>query len=111
MTRTAPTLPDPWPDDGERKRAADGDELEFRTRTVAIDLEAGTVKRQIRVTLLHDGAPVAEEEHALTVVPYSTERLLDMLRDTGFASVRLARGYTHGIGDSEHPSAVFLAQK
>ena len=56
-------LPREWRDYGERRRAADGDELALVTRLLALDPLEQHVTSQIRAGLWRDEELVAEEEH------------------------------------------------
>ena len=58
-------LPQAWPATGDRRRAADGDELELRVRLVDLDPLEQRHTLQIRAALWRAGQRVAEEEHTL----------------------------------------------
>src|SRR5712692_9223694 len=57
------SLPEAWPQTGDRRRTANGDEIELRSRRVDLDPLEQRWTRQIRATLWRDGAVVTEEEH------------------------------------------------
>src|SRR5262249_22173027 len=54
-------LPEPWRENGQRKRAADGSEIELRTRTVALDPLEQTMSLELRALLWRDGELIEEE--------------------------------------------------
>ncbi|MBM3139679.1 MAG: class I SAM-dependent methyltransferase [Chloroflexi bacterium] len=88
-----PPLPEPWPAQGTRRRAADGSELDMRTRLVAFDPAERAHSREIRVELWRDGALVASEERRLDGHEYLEGELLALMRDAGFVDVRAEDGY------------------
>lgn len=100
-----------WPETGDRRRAADGDELELRTRRVAVDPDTRVMTQQIQARLWRGEDVIQEEEHTLTMGLFSTEELLGMLRQTGFRQVDVTDGYVGGIGGGDQPVAVYVARR
>ncbi|MGE5601685.1 MAG: hypothetical protein ACM30E_01465 [Nitrososphaerales archaeon] len=61
------SLPQEWPEAGERERLADGSELEIVSRTEAMDPLDEVATRQMRARLWRDGVLVAEKVHTQKV--------------------------------------------
>lgn len=105
-------LPTPWPERGERKRAADGSELEIKMRVLAFDPLEQTLRRELRVELWRDGELVGAEERSLDSNVYFKNELVLMLEHAGFGDVEVKAGLTHdrprAHGD---PRLVFVAQR
>lgn len=87
-------LPFPWPETGDRKVAANGDEIELLGRVVALDPLDQVITRELRARLWRDGQVVAEEQHALLERLYFRNEVVDMLHAAGFTSVTVREGYT-----------------
>jgi hypothetical protein len=71
--------PDPWPERGERRRAADGDEIELLQRTVDLDPLAQRWTLELRARIWRDDAVVLEEEQRMRINLYFAQELLLML--------------------------------
>ena len=104
-------LPQPWPATGERRRAADGDELEERSRVVAFDPLEQRLTLQIRATLWRAGQRVAEEEHTLVESLYFRNELLLMLDQAGFREVTVQGASTGEIATADDTWLLFVARK
>jgi SAM-dependent methyltransferase len=104
-------LPQPWPGDGRRKRAANGDEIEIRTRASAFDPLQQVVTWQIRATLLQDGREVSREEHTLRAVLYFRNELVDMLMHAGFGEIAVLDGYSDAPAKAESTTLTFVAAR
>ena len=102
-------LPAPWPDTGTRRRTADGDELELRSRLVALDPLEQRETRQVRVLLWRAGQVVAEEEHSLAASLYFRNELLLLLERAGFGDIAVRGGYTEVPATAEQTMVVFIA--
>jgi SAM-dependent methyltransferase len=103
-------LPEAWPPQGERKRAADGSEYELRGRTLDADPLEQTLVLELRVEKWSAAASRETEEQTLTMRMYFREELLLMLERAGFASVDV-----RGDHNDEEPTAddeflVFIAR-
>jgi hypothetical protein len=61
-----PALPTPWPERGDRKKCADGTELELKTRMLEFDPLNQVVRRELRAEHWVDGELAAAEESALS---------------------------------------------
>jgi SAM-dependent methyltransferase len=104
-------LPEAWPASGMRRRAANGDEYELRSRLVELDPLEQRRTLQIRATLERGGTLVAEEEHTLRENLYFRNELLLLLAQAGFADVAVRGGYTDAAATTEHTMVVFVARK
>jgi SAM-dependent methyltransferase len=105
------SLPEPWPESGERRRAADGDEIELRSRRIAFDPLEQMWTREIQATLLHDGEVVTREEHILHERSFFRNELVLMLRHTGFSEVVVSGAYDGRPARSDDLRLVIAAHK
>jgi SAM-dependent methyltransferase len=99
------TLPEPWPESGDRRRAPDGSELELRGRVRELDPLEQSAVCEIRADKWVDGKHVAFEERPLTMRMYFRNELVLMLRAAGFENVDVRAGYT---GEQPTPDDEFL---
>jgi SAM-dependent methyltransferase len=104
-------LPRPWREYGERRRAADGDELALVTRLVALDPLEQHASVQIRAGLWRDGELVAEEEHDLEITMYFTHEVALLLERAGFVNVEMRAGYENRAPSADDGFVVFLARR
>ena len=104
-------LPRDWRDYGERRRAANGDELALTTRLVGFDPLEQHVTSQIRAGLWQEGELVAEEEHTLEITLYFTHEVELLLRLAGFEEVELRAGYEDRPPSADDEFVVFLARR
>jgi hypothetical protein len=104
-------LPAPWPAAGERRQAADGDELEEQVRLVDLDPLEQRRTLQIRAALWRAGQLVAEEEHVLQESLYFRNELLLLLAQAGFRDVAVRAAYTDAAATAEHTALAFVARK
>jgi SAM-dependent methyltransferase len=104
-------LPEPWPETGSRRQAANGDEYELRSRLAALDPLEQRITLQMRATLRRAGQLVAEEEHALKTNLYFRNELLLMLEQAGFGDVKVRAGYTDAAPTADDTMLVFIARR
>lgn len=104
-------LPEPWPSVRRRKRLSSGDELEIRTRVVALDVLGQAVTREIQAMLWRGEQLVRQEEHTLLERLYFRNELLDMLAGAGFRHVEVMADYTREPPTSESGILIYMAQK
>lgn len=102
-------LPQPWPQEGRRKRAADGDEIEIRTRASAFDPLLQIVTWQIQATLFRGGQEIHREAYTMRAVLYFRNEMMDMLSQAGFAEVAVLDGYTNSPATSSSTTLTFVA--
>ena len=100
-----------WPERGERRRLADGDELELIGRLAAAEGSPQRLTQQIRARLWHNGELRTEEEGRLTETDYSVEELEPMLHDAGFGAVRAVANYTDRDPNPEDQMVSFVARR
>lgn len=82
-----PDLPRPFPDRGICRRAADGTDLELRTRTVAFDPVEQTVRMEMEIRHTSGSDLVARERRLIDVGLYFKNEIELMLRHVGFVDV------------------------
>ena len=104
-------LPRPWGDRSDRRTAADGTELELRSRIVEVDSLAQRVTLEIRAGMLQDGELIAEEEHVIKMTNYFTHETRLMLEQAGFTDVEIRAGYTDAEPTADDDFVVFIAKK
>ncbi len=95
----------------ERRRAADGDEIELRSRLVALDPLEQRRTLQIRAALWRAGQLVSEEEHILRENLYFRNELVLLLDQAGFGEVTVSGGYTDAAATAADTFLVFVARK
>lgn len=86
--------PRDWPAAGERRKMADGDELELLDRVASWDAEALRLTLEMRIRLWSHGQMVREETRALTANVYTAPQIAQMLDDAGFHDIRVTKNYT-----------------
>jgi SAM-dependent methyltransferase len=104
-------LPEEWPSSGERKRLADGSELELVARTVAVDPLEEVQTRQIRARLWRDGELLQEELHTQRYEEYGKNELVLMLELAGFCELQVFGDYSDEWATADHKDVIFLARK
>ncbi len=82
-----PELPRAWSRHSDRRRAADGTELEWSTRTLAFDPLEQTTTLEMRVTHYVDGVAAATETNAIDICIYFKSEIELMLAVAGFRDV------------------------
>ncbi len=103
-------LPQTWPAGSMRQRAADGDEIELRSRLVALDPLEQTQTRQIRASLWRAGQLVGEEEHSLRENLYFRNEILLLLAQAGFEKSTVRGGYADAAPTVDDTMLVFVAR-
>jgi SAM-dependent methyltransferase len=104
-------LPESWPDEGTRRQAADGDEIELRVRLVELDPLEQRVTAEIRATLQRAGTLVAEEVHTFRTTLYFRNELLDLLEHVGFVDIEVRSGCSDAPAAAEDTWLAFIARK
>jgi len=105
------SLPEPWPPDGNRRRTADGAELELRMRLAALDPLDQRLTYELRASMWREGTLVAEEEHSLTERMYFRDELVALLENAGFGEVRVFGGYSDRAARADDDVLVLSARK
>src|SRR5262249_28972541 len=78
-----------WEATGDRRRLADGDELELLSRFVAFDPLAQTSALEMRIQLWHGGLVTKEEQRRVDANIYFAQEMLLMMTDAGFRDVTM----------------------
>jgi len=103
-------IPRAWPAEGDRRRTADGDEIELVSRLGAFDPLEQRAVLEMRARLWHDGAVAAEEEGRLTEKQYFAQEVLLLLDEAGFADVTVEGGHTGRPATADDGTVVFVAR-
>jgi SAM-dependent methyltransferase len=104
-------LPRPWPDEPERKIAADGSEYALWGRTVSVDPLEQLVVLGIRAEKRRGGELLAAEERELTERKYFRDELVLMLERAGFGAVEVEGAFTGRAPTPEDDFLVFVARR
>ncbi|NRA00963.1 MAG: class I SAM-dependent methyltransferase [Myxococcales bacterium] len=87
-----PRLPQDWPEQGDRRRASDGTELELRWRVLAFDPLEQTTTREICIRQYADEREVANETRSIDICVYLKNEIELMLASAGFREIRVTGG-------------------
>ncbi len=107
----AKTLPEPWPEEGKRRVAADGSEFVERFRLVSTDLLEQSYVRQMRIEKWVAGQMVASQEDTIRGDIYMKNEMLLMLRVAGFHQITVRSGYTDEPATPDSKELMFTAIK
>lgn len=103
------TLPEPWPEEGRRRIAADGSEYVDRFRLVQVDPFEMSFTRQVRLEKWRSGELLASEEYALRGNMYFKNELILMLQVAGFREITVRGDYTDEPATADNEELVFTA--
>ena len=103
--------PTPWPEQGNRRRAADGDEIELFTRVAKFDPLAQLIVLEMRARLWRDGSIQREESYALSDCFYFAQEIVGMLNDAGFRDVAIEGNYTGEPATADDTDVIFVARR
>lgn len=101
--------PLPWPDEGDRRRTADGDEIELVRRDAQFDPLAQHMVVAMRARLWRSGSVVKEESYMLKSCLYFAQEILMMLTDAGFRDVVVEGYYTGMPATGDDANVIFVA--
>jgi SAM-dependent methyltransferase len=101
----------PWPVSGERRRMADGDELELLFREVSWDPLLQRSVLQMRAQRWHHGEVVEQDEHGIVLGAYFAQEALLMLEHVGFVELEVQGRYTDQPASSDEAQVVFLGRR
>jgi SAM-dependent methyltransferase len=104
-------LPRRWPEEGERKAAANGDELEWLNRTLDVNPLEQRTTLQTRIRLWRGGEMVKEEEYTLTQNEYFRNEMLLLLGRAGFVDVAVTAGHSDAPARPEDTVLGLIARK
>ena len=102
-------LPQSWPQRGERKRAADGTEIEIKVRSVSFDVSSRCETRQIMAVLYEGNAEIQRQITPLTICHYSWEDVEQLLGVAGFENVVATAGLTDSLARANDRRIMFHA--
>jgi len=103
--------PEPWPQEGARRRTADGDEIELLSRCAEFDPLEQQVVLEMRARLWRDGSVAKEESYALKSCLYFAQEIVLMLRDAGFRDVVVEGNYTGMPATGDDADVIFVAKR
>jgi SAM-dependent methyltransferase len=104
-------LPEGWPAEGTRRRAADGTELDLRSRVLDLDPLTQHVRLEMLAEEWHAGELVTSEQRTVDLGLYFTNELVLMLEHAGFVDVDVRAGYTGGQPTSDDDFVVLSARR
>ena len=104
-------LPEPWPQEGDRRVAADGSANVAYFRTLDLDPLEQHYTRQVRLEKWVSGARVASEEYTLHGNLYLKSEVMLLLEVAGFAEITVQGDYRSEEATPEHRVLVFTAIK
>jgi len=103
--------PAPWPDEGDRRRTADGDDIELLSRVAELDPLQQLIVLEMRARLWHNGSVAKEESYSLKSCLYFAQEFLWMLRDAGFGEVVVEGDYTGMPATADDANVIFVARR
>ena len=103
--------PQPWPEEGNRRRSANGDEIELLTRVVEFDPLRQQVVLGMRARLWRDGSVVSEEPYTLKTCLYFAQEVVSMLEGAGFSDVAIEGHYNGQPATAEDGTVILVARK
>lgn len=104
-------LPQPWPQEGSARQAADGSENIGYFRLTSLDPLEQSYIREVRLEKRVDGRTVAVEEYALQGNMYLKNEVLLMLKVAGFRDIAVYGDYSDQPAAAESEEINFLAVK
>ena len=106
-----PKGPRDWPESGDRRTFADGDEIELLGRRLEFDPLLQRYTREMRAVLRRDGEVIAIEENVLQENVYFAQELILMLRAAGFLDIRVEGLYNGRPASADDSTVVFVARR
>jgi SAM-dependent methyltransferase len=103
--------PKPWPAEGDRRRAADGDEIELSFRERSWDPFTQRSTMDVRARLWRGQSMIREEEHAIALAAYFVQEIALMLEVAGFVDVEVEGRYTGKAATADDTTIVFVARR
>jgi SAM-dependent methyltransferase len=99
------------PEPADRRLGSDGSEYALRHRTVAVDVVARRLSRELQAWQWSDGELVAHETHHLVTNIYSSSEITGALGAAGFDDVRVVGGYHGGPPAGDERFLVYIAHR
>lgn len=84
-----PDMPRPFPDRGQRRTAADGTEMELRSRLVSLDPFEQTAELEMEIVHTSGDEVLASERHRVDLGLYFKNEIEMMLRHVGFSDIEV----------------------
>jgi len=103
--------PPPWPEAGNRRRSAGGDEIELLSRVAEFDPLEQQLVLAMRARLWREGAVVKEESYMLRACVYFAQEIVLMLTDAGFHDVKIEGDYTGKPATGDDANVIFVARR
>ena len=103
-------LPRAWPEEGDRQRAANGDEYELVGRLLELDPLEARERLEMRTRLFRSGSLVADEFGRLDQNLYFVPEIRLMLSVAGFEDVSVEGRYTGRPAENDDGTVVFVAR-
>jgi len=104
-------IPRVWPEEGDRRTAANGDEIELINRLFELDPLEQRHTLEIRARLWRDGKVVVEEEYRLGESLYFVQEIRLMLAAAGFRDVSVESRYAGKPASAYDGVVMFVATK
>jgi SAM-dependent methyltransferase len=105
------TLPEPWPEEGRHRVAADGSEYVERFRLVSTNMLEQSYVRQVRVEKWVAGQLVAFQEDTMRGDMYMKNEMLLMLQIAGFRQMTVRGDYADEPATPDSKELIFTALK
>ena len=103
--------PEPWPEEGERRRMSDGDELELLFRERPFDPLSQQATLEVRARRWRGDAMVQQEEHSIVLTAIFAQEVVLMLDSVGFTDVVIQGRYTDEPATADDSTVVFVARR
>lgn len=103
--------PQPWPDEGNRRRTADGDEIDLISRVAELDPLEQQIVLAMRARLWRDGSVVKEESYVLRSCLYFAQEVVSMLDHAGFRDVVIEGSYSGMPATGDDGNVIFVARR
>ncbi|MBC8160240.1 MAG: class I SAM-dependent methyltransferase [Roseiflexaceae bacterium] len=109
LPKTRAALPEPWPTEGRRRVAPDGNVHLAFFRFITMDPLEQRYTRQVRLEKWQGDTLLAAEEYTLSGNMYLKNEMLLMLQMAGFREITVHGDYTDEPATAEHGELVFTA--
>ncbi len=106
-----PAYPRPWPEEGDRRTATDGDDMELLVRVEEFDPLEQQVVLGMRARLWRNGSVVTEESYKLKSCLYFAQEIVLMLTEAGFRDVTIEGNYTGRPATGDAGNVIFVARR
>lgn len=104
-------MPEPWPEEGRRRRTLDGTEYVTMSRMASVDPLEQSYTREMRVEKWRDGTLIAQEERTLRGQIHFRNEVELMLKLARFNKIKVHDYYTDEEATAESEEIVFVAKR